>query len=400
MNKILLCLFAFLLSQNTGLSQLKDDVYTFRKDMIVNYDLFVKHNDTSPDNLKIINVVKVSNDSHRFSLTISSDSSYINVYSINDTLTDGSFYYKTIDLNQNIDSAYVNFERKEILGDFYPGDCNKDNLVNHFDIFPIGLMYGKSGSPRNLADTNLSFGVPKKVGDWFFTYKGINAKHADVDGNGLIDENDSKSIYKNFGKSNGTYLPSFSFASKTTKLTFSVADTLDVNSSMHKISIPILIESPSPISAYGLGFSYSVRLFDASNPALSRYYEKTSYQRTNVWDELETLFIIDTVSFPEHINVGYTRKNLVDGELDPQGGVIDITIDEILHKKVHVKVSFFPKNDTLYMDPGANQFTNRWANFVSDVRVYNKGGKKIKLKVLGDAKWKMNILKKELIFQS
>lgn len=72
-----------------------------------------------------------------------------------------------------------------------------------------------------------------------------------------------------------------------------------------------------------------------------------------------------------------------------------ITIDEILNKKVHVKVSFFPKNDTLYMDPGANQFTNRWANFVSDVRVYNKGGKKIKLKVLGDAKWKMNILKKE-----
>ena len=87
-----------------------------------------------------------------------------------------------------------------MAGDVYPGDCNKDNLVNHMDLFPIGLMFGQYGSPRNLADTNISFGVPKKVNNWFFELRGINGKHADVDGNGWVDEQDLNHLKRNFGK--------------------------------------------------------------------------------------------------------------------------------------------------------------------------------------------------------
>lgn len=327
-------------------AQLGKDTFYFRDDMHLNYNLLLKLNDANQNQLKIIGVTKLGLDTNLYSLEISSDSNLVNIKSTSSTLVFGNFQYQTM-FGSTLDSTTVYFEKKSMIGDMYPGDCNKDNLVNHMDLFPIGLMYGLYGSPRNLADTNISFGVPKKVHNWFFEVRGINAKHADVDGNGLINENDIIQVRKNFGKDKGNYLPILSFASNDVKLALSIPDTIKVNSATGKLSVPIVINSPSKISAYGLGFSYTVRIYDKNSVAQSKFYPHTKYNRTNVWDEFTTLYLMDTTSYLEHVNVAYCKRNQNNGELDPQGGVIDIIIDidiigianpgDITHMNIYLK---------------------------------------------------------------
>jgi hypothetical protein len=310
-------------------AQLGKDSFYLRDDMHLNYDLYVKINDVNPNGLKIIGVSKLGVDTNLYILEISKDSNFINIKSTSTTLVFGNFMYKT-KLGSVLDSTTVYFEKKTMVGDVNPGDCNKDNLVNHMDLFPIGLMFGQYGSPRNLADTNISFGVPKKVHNWFYEVRGINAKHADVDGNGWIDENDIIQMRRNFGKDKGNYLPILSFASNEVNLSLSISDTVKLNSTKGILSVPITINSPTKINAYGLGFSYTVRIYDKNNIAQSRHYPYTKYNRTNVWDEFTTLYLIDTTSYAEHVNVAYSKRNQLDGDLDPQGGVIDIIIDDVL----------------------------------------------------------------------
>ena len=297
--------------------------------MNVDYHLLVKLNDVNGTTSKIVGWTKFGQDTSLYTIQISADSNYIMVKSTSTALTIGNFWYIT-KLGSSIDSTTVFFERKSMVGDVYPGDCNKDNLVNHMDLFPIGLAFGQSGSPRNIADTNISFGVPKKVNNWFFELRGINAKHADVDGNGLVDENDIIQLRRNFGKDKGNYTPILSFASNEVKLELSIPDTIKLNSTVGKLSVPIVINSPNKINAYGLGFSYTVRIYDKNSVAQSKYYPYTKYNRTNVWDEFTTLYLMDTTSYLEHVNVAYSKRNQNNGDLDPQGGIIDIIIDDIL----------------------------------------------------------------------
>jgi hypothetical protein len=330
MRKVLFFCILILGSNKDLCAQLNKDSFAFRDDMNVDYNLYVKVNDVNPSLLKIVSILKSGADTNLYTLQISSDSNYINIKSTNTSLLSGSFQYKTIQ-GALLDSTTVYFERKAMAGDVYPGDCNKDNLVNHMDLFPIGLMFGQYGSPRNLADTNISFGVPKKVNNWFFELRGINAKHADVDGNGWVDEQDINHLKRNFGKDKGNYLPILSFASNDVKLSLSISDTIKLSSAVNnKLSIPIVIASPNKINAYGIGFSYTVQIYDKNSFSQVKFYPYTKYIRTNVWDEFTTLYLIDTTSFNEHVNIAYCKRNQSNGDIDPQAGVIDIVIDDVL----------------------------------------------------------------------
>ena len=329
MRKLLLLIYLTSCTWLYTNAQLGRDSFYFRDDMNVDYHLLVKLNDVNGTTSKIVGWTKFGQDTSLYTIQISADSNYIMVKSTSTALTIGNFWYIT-KLGSSIDSTTVFFERKSMVGDVYPGDCNKDNLVNHMDLFPIGLAFGQSGSPRNIADTNISFGVPKKVNNWFFELRGINAKHADVDGNGLVDVNDIIQLRRNFGKDKGNYTPILSFASNEVKLELSIPDTIKLNSTVGKLSVPIVINSPNKINAYGLGFSYTVRIYDKNSVAQSKYYPYTKYNRTNVWDEFTTLYLMDTTSYLEHVNVAYSKRNQNNGDLDPQGGIIDIIIDDIL----------------------------------------------------------------------
>ncbi|MCX6121029.1 MAG: T9SS type A sorting domain-containing protein [Ignavibacteriales bacterium] len=84
--------------------------------------------------------------------------------------------------------AYVSFPASVL----YPGDANNDGIVDARDILPIGLYYGKTGSPR----LNGSNTWQKQYIDPPWTPE--QAGYADCDGNGKIDSNDVIAIIQNW----------------------------------------------------------------------------------------------------------------------------------------------------------------------------------------------------------
>jgi hypothetical protein len=326
-NILLVCLLSGFFS--SAYAQLKLDSFVFRNDIDVNYNLPVRNNDINKDSLRITTVTKLGSNASKYILNISADSLLINIFSTDITLDTGTFIYKTIHKNLSIDSTYVFFQRLSVANAMYPGDCNKDNLVNHLDLFPIGIFYNKLGYPRHLDDTAISFS-PKKTTHWFFQSNGVNAAHADVDGNGIVN-NDDKLIYQaNFGNSKGNYTPLLSGVSSSVQLKLSIGDTIDLNSPTGKVNIPVLINSATKINAYGIGYSYTIRVLNKSNAPLDSFYPHAKFINTNIWDEKETIFVKDTISFREHVNVAYVRINQANGDMDPQAGIIEVVTDEVL----------------------------------------------------------------------
>lgn len=78
----------------------------------------------------------------------------------------------------------------------WPGDASGNLLVNHYDILPIGLYYGDTGSARNYASNHWMGFTSQSWADTM--YNGRNLKHADCNGDGVINFNDVTAVKKNF----------------------------------------------------------------------------------------------------------------------------------------------------------------------------------------------------------
>lgn len=82
-------------------------------------------------------------------------------------------------------------------GDVWPGDANVDFTANNFDLLPIGLAYGATGTTRQNA--SLAW-VGQYSADWLQTQlNGADYKHIDGNGDGLIDAADTLPIILNYG---------------------------------------------------------------------------------------------------------------------------------------------------------------------------------------------------------
>ncbi|MFT7588983.1 MAG: hypothetical protein ACI959_001197 [Limisphaerales bacterium] len=83
----------------------------------------------------------------------------------------------------------------------WPGDADTDGKVDSKDILPIGLIYNSTGPIRNAVLDPLAW-TGQAGDDWSFglpgIYNGINAKHADADGSGVIDHGDVFALELNY----------------------------------------------------------------------------------------------------------------------------------------------------------------------------------------------------------
>ena len=78
----------------------------------------------------------------------------------------------------------------------WPGDANHDGVVDNLDVLNIGLGYGWNGSSR----TTVSSFIGQPASNWgVYTAPTIDAKHADCDGNGIINANDTLAINYYYG---------------------------------------------------------------------------------------------------------------------------------------------------------------------------------------------------------
>ncbi len=78
----------------------------------------------------------------------------------------------------------------------FPGDANKDGEANFYDLLDLGVGNGLSGPERPNATIEW---VGQLAPDWpQETVEGVNYKHLDCDGNGIIDNDDALAIMENY----------------------------------------------------------------------------------------------------------------------------------------------------------------------------------------------------------
>lgn len=78
----------------------------------------------------------------------------------------------------------------------WPGDANHDLVVNNNDLLSLGLYYGQTGIPRD-SISNLWQG--DSAANWGVSQINLaDLKHADCNGDGIIDSNDTLAIDLNF----------------------------------------------------------------------------------------------------------------------------------------------------------------------------------------------------------
>ncbi|MBL0104555.1 MAG: T9SS type A sorting domain-containing protein [Bacteroidetes bacterium] len=95
-------------------------------------------------------------------------------------------------------NANVQFTPCTVTSDVWPGDANYDLNCDNLDILNVGVAFNETGPVRTSA-SNLYVAQPAAdFGNWFGG--AVNMKHADCDGNGVVDINDTIPIGLNYGQ--------------------------------------------------------------------------------------------------------------------------------------------------------------------------------------------------------
>jgi hypothetical protein len=184
----------------------------------------------------------------------------------------------------------------------WPGDVNYDGTVDMDDLMILGVTAGASGPSR----VNASIGwFPQYVTDWADTVvSGVNYKHADTDGNGIVDILDTLAISVNYGLSRTVGMKSASALSGFDL--FISNDELMISEGKY-IQIPVRLGTAiNPIEGiYGLRFSIetSSELIETESVAIDFSESWLGQLNANLWSAKKV--------FADHhsVDFGLTRNN-------------------------------------------------------------------------------------------
>ena len=119
-----------------------------------------------------------------------------------DDLCPDRWYYISIKVSADFcqdyfiqDSFYVS--HAAYCSTVYPGDANNDGVANNLDLLAIGIAYADTGAAR--IDTTITWDA-KYGKDWQNVFAdSTNHKHADSNGNGIVNYDDTLAIIQNYG---------------------------------------------------------------------------------------------------------------------------------------------------------------------------------------------------------
>ncbi len=136
--------------------------------------------------------------------------------------------------------------------DVWPGDCNYDLTVDNFDFLYLNLALNDTGPARAGASINW-FAQP--AGNWQNNYaSGINHKHADCDGNGIVELIDSNAILFNFGQ---VHLFKNPLPSNTNALDVYVTSNKDTVAPGDTVTFTLYVGNTVPVdSLFGISWNY------------------------------------------------------------------------------------------------------------------------------------------------
>ncbi|MFM2226613.1 MAG: hypothetical protein RJA07_2815 [Bacteroidota bacterium] len=196
----------------------------------------------------------------------------------------------------------------------WPGDANSDLVADNLDIFPIGLLNGTTGPIRNNASL---IWIDQPATPFGTTASGfiIDAKHADCNGDGIIDGNDTTAILQNYGL---THLRKKSGADL---MTLTVGpDTLYQNTTAI-IHIGLGTAALPIDSVYGVAFSFNVdpTAIDTNSITITA---PASWLFNNATDHFQIFKLSKSAT---RVDVGLVRNNHI--SKSGFGDVVTVTID-------------------------------------------------------------------------
>lgn len=146
--------------------------------------------------------------------------------------------------------------------DVWPGDANSDGIVNSSDVLEIGLAFGNTGTARTPGGNAF---ISQYATNWVgLVSSGKNKCHADCNGDGIIDLDDTLAIFNNFSLTH-PFRPSGASASNEIAI---VADNNTAYIGQWNKADVILGSSTAPINqVYGITFDLAIdqTLLDANS---------------------------------------------------------------------------------------------------------------------------------------
>lgn len=160
----------------------------------------------------------------------------------------------------------------------WPGDTNNDTLVDCKDLLNIGLAYGERGSLR--PNASLAWG-PQPALDWNTIFSNfVNVKHADCNGNGIVDSLDLEAVRLNYSKTHPAQrgeTPVQGQKTVATQMDLSMVDVLASYPSGTIVSIPLVLKPTSNPSTqvYGVAFDMEYDKHFVQEGSVSLTYENS-----------------------------------------------------------------------------------------------------------------------------
>ena len=176
-----------------------------------------------------------------------------NLYGINITqsgsysviLDDGNgcLTYDTLDVT--MDTACV-----------WPGDANYDNVANNVDVLSVGLAFGNPGAARQ-APYNDNQWYAHPTPDWSTAFNnGANHKHADCDGNGVVQQADVNVINLNYGLTHNKGLGSSGGPGDPDLYFYQLQDTAQAGDTL-TFMVALGRDTLPADSIYGIAFTFN-----------------------------------------------------------------------------------------------------------------------------------------------
>jgi len=137
----------------------------------------------------------------------------------------------------------------------HPGDFNNDGRVDGTDALFWGLTYGRTGIQR--PDASLQW-TPQPCINWNISHLGINGKHQDANGDGIVNEADLDAINSNYGLS--AEGEDFSTQEAPISLNYEIVSSVpnDEGLIVNTINLSLVnnTNNDAPISLHGLSFGF------------------------------------------------------------------------------------------------------------------------------------------------
>ncbi len=241
--------------------------------------------------------------------------------------------------------------------DVWPGDANYDYTANNYDLLNIGIAYGASGNVRVSASNTW---IAQACTDWGTSFSnGTDYKHADCNGDGTIDDDDTLAINLNYGlMHNKTSFTTNATASdpdlylELANDTANTSDTLKILIKLGSLSVPVN-------NVYGLAFSinYNNKLIDSVST-------KVDFSNSWIGNKTNALSLSKNFHSKGRIDLAFTRKDQQNVSGYGSIGELDVIVeDNIAGKDMIYKMLNFTLSEVSLI---SNNETEIPVNLVND----------------------------------